>query len=291
MGSTPRAHRFQVPMTTRSTDCSTLEQCAGKYALTLIHEEDQAEASFFVLGLALHEAIEAAIVNDLSFEGAHAMMAGKLHEWVGTLGDKRVIEGGKRGVDTIHNDAERMLKNWFKFVHPDSDKRLEIYNDYEWPPSTEMYFYDPNKKVWGSIDAVFIGKGTHEWALVDWKSGTQKQKDSNQLHFYTYGGGYGTNINAWFHHLDRVQPRAIIQLADEYPGDSTMEWRVDEAYAVKAQLVSGSMPDFNPDWYCNYCPVQDFCPADGDTRNRDKNRTDLERVLPLFRPLNEPIRR
>ena len=293
MGSTERNHRFQVPMTVRSTDISMLDQCAGRWALTLIHEKDQAEATFFELGTTLHDRIEAAIDHDHDLDIALAKGHASLDMWIDRVvgGVNRVLETSKRGLNTIHDDFERMLKNWFKFVHPDSDKRLDIYDDYEWPPSTEMEFYDPNKKVWGSIDAVFIGKGANPWAIVDWKSGTQKQKDSSQLHFYTYGGGYGTNIEAWFHHLDRVQPRAIIQLADPYPGDDTVEWRIEGAREAKANLCDGNMPEFNPDWYCNFCPVQDFCPADGDTRNRDKNRTELERVLPLFRPLNEPLRR
>ena len=78
-------------------------------------------------------------------------------------------------------------------------------------------------------------------------------------------------------------------MADPYPGDEEMVAKGVEAYTLKLEMLDGKMPQFNPDWWCNYCPVQDFCPADGDTRNRDSNRRNLKRVLRLLRPLTEPI--
>ncbi len=296
MGSTPRQHRYQVPMTTRSTDCSTLDQCPGKYALTLLHEDDQAEASFFELGTTLHDRIEAAIDYDHDLDIALAKGHASLGLWeekvqMGIEDGRRVLETSKRGIDTIHDDFERMLKKWFLYVHPDGDKRHPIYDDYEWPPKTEVKFFDSWRHVWGSVDAIFDHKAQPDHvAIVDWKSGLQKQKTSFQLHFYTYGMGVDPEGTvSWFHHLDRVRKNAIVQMADEYPGDEEMARAVKEASRHKVRLLSGEMPEFNPDWWCNFCPVQDFCPADGDDRNRDTNRIKLESVLHLFKPMSEPI--
>lgn len=294
MGSTARQHRYQVPLTNRSTDLSVLNDCPGRYLLTLIHEKEQAEASYFALGTLLHEGIEHAIDSDVSQD---FMLKVWLPDEVDKIlkafkaSDKRLIESSQRGLDTIHSDSQRMMSQWFDKVHPDSKKRLSIYDDYEWPPQTEVFFHDSKKNVWGSIDAVFQhATKPAVRAMVDWKSGTKKQKNSFQLHFYMYGIGFSHyQTKAWFHHLDRVQARSIIQMIDSYPGDEKMVEAGAEAYSMKLAMLDGDMPKFNPDWWCNYCPVQDFCPADGDTRNRPKNRRNLKRVLRLLRPLKEPI--
>jgi hypothetical protein len=281
-------------MLTRSTDIQQLHQCPGRWALTLFYEQEQAEATFFGLGSALHETIENAILFDFDLDRALKNVHAKVAVWLveSEDNDRRMIESSKRGADTMKADAERMIRNWFKFVHPDSDKRHPIYDDYQWPPLVEVSFNrtpaTTTYPVWGSIDALFWSAipDDNDPLIIDWKSGTQKQKDYHQLDFYRYGYG-SPDARAAYHHLDRVRKPAMIQEAPAYPGDQKVEARIHHAEGRKSELVAGMMPEFNPDWYCNYCPVQGFCPADGDIRNRDKNLTLLERMLSLGRPLTE----
>ena len=193
MGSTARQHRYQVPLTNRSTDLSVLTDCPGKYLLTLLHEKDQANASFFGLGTLLHEGIELAIDSDLSKDyTVKTWVPDRVVEVLKAFdeSDRRLIQSSQRGIDTMLDDAQRMMAQWFDKVHPDSKTRLPIYDDYEWPPQTEVFFYDSKKNVWGSVDAVFQhATKPAVRAIVDWKSGTKKQKTSFQLHFYLYGLG------------------------------------------------------------------------------------------------------
>jgi hypothetical protein len=277
-------------MATRSTDVAMMGQCPGRWVLTNFMEQQQAEASFFILGTQLHESIEVAINLDLDEDQTlrHAR-AGIERELERIADAERVIESSKRGFDSMHEDAERMLRNWFKFVHPDSSKRLPIYDEYAWPPRTEVAFILPPQghsyPVWGSIDAMFF-KGPNI-ALADWKSGTSRQRSSDQLHFYEYGLNTLEAGAAWFHHLDKVQARSIIQHADPYPGDDAVRQRILATEAIKDAICNGEYPQFNPDWYCNYCPVQHHCPVEGDVRNREQNMVNLRRMLQLARPMTE----
>lgn len=287
MGSTPRQHRYQLPMATRSTDVSMMQQCPGRWLLTNFYEQTQAEASFFILGSALHTAIENAIVFDMDADWAQQGMRANIErELERAAGAERRIESSKRGFDTMIEDAERMLGQWFRTVHPDSSKRLPIYDEYEWPPVTEdqWFYHDGQTKYpqWGSVDAAFLSKAGSHLALVDWKSGTSRQRNSDQLHFYMYGYGGG---RAWFHHLDKQQARSIIQHADPYPGDDVVRQRILATEAIKEGILEDGVVQFNEDWYCNYCPVQHHCPVDGDVRNRDQNMIDLTRMLTLARPM------
>ena len=299
MGSTPRPHRYAIPMATRSTDVSVMGDCPGRFALTCFYEKEQAEASFFILGSQLHETIEVSIVMDLDLDQALTHARAGIDRELERIEDApRKIESSKRGFDSMHDDAARMLRNWYRFVHPDSDKRLEIYDEYQWPPATEVPFHVPAGKgtrypQWGRIDAAFIPK-SHDFAdqraLVDWKSGTSKQRTSDQLHFYERGYRLAVapavvGIKSWFHHLDRVRKGSIIQEADPYPGDDVVRQRILATERVKESILEDGYVNFNPDWYCNYCPVQHVCPADGDVRNREINLTNLSRMLSLSRPM------
>lgn len=292
MGSTPRQHRFQIPMATRSTDVAELKKCPGSWLLKHTREAEQSEATYFELGSALHEGIEVTILEDLDLDQALALVTGRIEDWLADLGDAPVLESSKRGVDTILQDSERMMRSWFKWVHPDSDKRHPTYEDYAWPPRVEVPFQRWAKglryPVWGSIDAVFEHKYTADHsAIVDWKSGSSRQRDSNQLHFYQFGleRRAAEGVRAWFHHLDRKQGRSVIQEADPYPGDSVVRRRIQAAEDMKTQIVNGGPVPFKPDWYCNYCPVQHVCPKEG--VDPSANRATLRRTLKLVKPLRE----
>ena len=279
-------------MATRSTDVSMMGQCPGRWVLTNFYEAEQAEASFFILGTLLHQTIEAVINCDIDEDWAMRYFNEALLRELERVdaSPARRIESSKRGFDTLREDGERMLRNWFRSVHPDSAKRHPIYDDYEWPPRTEVGFDRPPQghryPAWGSMDALFLrrgGVGAGTGAIVDWKSGTSKQRSFDQLDFYRFGSGW--HVDAWFHHLDKVRNSAIIQMADPYPGDEVVRQRILETEAIKERIVNGEMPEFNPDWYCNYCPVQQFCPADGDVRDRPENQRKLESMLCLAKPL------
>jgi hypothetical protein len=270
---------------------STMHQCPGKWVLTNFYEADQAEATYFHLGTQLHETIEVSIVMDLDLDGALRHLNAGIDRSLETLGNaERVLSSSKRSVDTMRADAERMIRNWFRTVHPDSDKRIGIYNECEWPPPVEFAFMrsDLGTKypVWGSVDALFRYKNATRFLLVDWKSGTSKQRDSKQLDYYRFGIGE-PDADAHFHHLDKVQARSVIQGADPYPGDDAVRQRILATEAIKDSIIEGQYPKFNPDWYCGYCPVQHVCPADGDFRNREANAANLRSMLRLAKPLTE----
>lgn len=297
MGDTPRQHRYQLPMPTRSTDVSMMQQCPGRWVLTHLREADQAEASFFILGTALHTAIENAIVFDLDEDWALNGMRQDIDRELERVNasDAPRIESSKRGFDTMHEDAERMLRQWFWSVHPDSAKRLPIYDEYAWPPQTEVAWdrlpQGHRYPAWGSVDALWTSKGiTKHYAINDWKSGTSRQRSSDQIDFYRFGLGHG-DLPAWFHHLDKVRPSSIIQMADPYPGDDAVRQRILATEAIKDGILEDGHVTFNPDWYCGYCPVQHVCPVDGDVRNRDQNMVDLTQLLKLARPMETIERR
>lgn len=285
MGSTPRAHRFQVPLATRSTDIDSLAQCPGSWLLRLIHEKDQMPASYFILGSQLHESIEVAINLDLDEDWAVRHLTAGLEREIERVGDGPVLESSKRGMDTIIEDGQRMLSNWFRFTHPDSPKRHPAYDSLVWPPATEVPFQrNDGPPVWGQVDAIFDVKNSERKALVDWKSSSSKQKSSEQLWFYAYGLGL-PDADAWFHNVDRVQLRAVIQKADPYPGDAHVIERATWAQDTKQRILDSGRVQFEPSFLCNYCPVRSWCPKEGD--NTEANLAALTRAMRLLRPMDE----
>jgi hypothetical protein len=262
-------------------------QCPGKFVLQNFNEQDQIPAVFFLLGTRLHEAIEVAINMDLDEDWALRHINAAIDRDLEQLdAAPLILESSKRGVDSMREDATRMLRQWYRTVHPDSRKRLGPYSKMNWPPQTEvewMRLPDGQFKypVWGSCDAVFTNQAG-EPVIVDWKSGSSRQRSSDQIHFYMFG--YGAR-EGWFHHLDRIQERSVIQHADPYPGDEAIVQRIVAVESIKESVVAGSYPRFVPDWHCNWCPVRTVCPADGDVRNRDANADALRRALRLAKPL------
>jgi hypothetical protein len=281
-------------MSTRSTDVSMMQQCPGRWVLSNFYEADQAPASFFMLGTQLHETIEVAINLDLDLDQALAHASAGIDRQLEALPPGvQVVESSQRGLDTMRDDADRMMRQWFRTVHPDSDKRLEIYDEYEWPPQTEVPFMFSSDlagtryPVWGSVDAIFKAKDSVEHALVDWKSGTSRQRTDDQLHYYMFGLSTLEVQTAWFHHLDKQRKGSIVQEVGPWPGSDAIRQRILATEAIKDEVVAGKYPKFNPDWYCNWCPVQQVCPADGDYRNREENAANLRRMLKLARPMVE----
>lgn len=287
MGDTLRKHRYQVPIPVRNSDVEALDQCAGKWVLSLIHERDAAPASFFILGLQLHESLEVAINLDCDLDQtithARAGLALKIEE----ADASRMIESSRRGLDTIEDDLVEFIRNWFRFVHPDSEDRLDAYNDLAWPPATEVSFQrDDGPPVWGQVDAIFDAKDGGK-VLVDWKTSASKQRSSEQLWFYIYGLGLPTTTRAWYHNVARVQKRAAIQEAEPYPGDEHVIDRAERALDKKYRILDTGRVSFQPGPLCNFCVVRDHCPKEGPHPRQALD--DLTRAMPLLRPLEEVI--
>ena len=281
-----------MPLATRSTDVADLGKCPGAWLLKLIYEDQKAEASYFALGSALHDGIDITIKEDLSLEQALTIVEGQIEDWLSQIAktsSQRILESSSRGVDTILDDAQRMMKNWWKFTHPSSPDRLLLYEQYEWPPRTEVAWEreDPETTypVWGSIDAIFDKKDSTEIAIVDWKSGTSRQRNSDQLHFYQFGYGYMPGDIAWFHHLDRVRKHYVIQDAEPYPGDAAVRQRVLATEAIKQFILEDGRATFNQDWWCGWCSVQEFCPVEG--ADKAGNLANLERAMVYLRPMEQ----
>src|SRR5690606_40258869 len=55
---------------------------------------------------------------------------------------------------------------------------LPIYNDYQWPPETEVEWHNAGIRypTWGNTDAIFTAKDGESKAIVDWKTSASAQK-------------------------------------------------------------------------------------------------------------------
>ena len=280
MGQTPRDRVTQIPLPTRSTEAGA--DCEGRTYLSYLREDQVRPASFFILGDVLHRAIQSSIVDNWTLDRAKAEITTMIDQALEPHRNTIIVEGMQRSVASMPEDADRMITNWFAHVHPDSDKRHPFYDDYQWPPATEVPFYKANLgtrfPVWGSVDTLFAHKDNVGTAIVDWKSGVKKPPTQFQLDYYRFGMEAPQAVAA-YHMLDRVRKQSIVLEADPYPGDLYIREAISSTERTKQQVVAGVLPKFSPGWQCNYCPVQHICPADGDTRNRSKNERDFKKVL------------
>lgn len=297
MGSTPRERLTQIPLPTRSTEAGT--ECFGRIVLSYLREDEQADASFFILGDMLHQAIELTIINDWDWDRAWEWLEAGIRICLDgvRLSENPKLDSSQRSFDTMLSDARRMLKNWFTQVHPDSEKRHPVYDDWQWPPLVEQPFYRTDLgtryPVWGSVDAVFqqpmvpktIKLGQPDYLIVDWKSGVKRPQDDFQLNFYRFGMG-AREAKAHYHMLDRVQKRAVVVEAGKYD-EREIRQAISVAERRKDAVLKGTLPKFEPDWYCSWCPVQHICPEGGDYRDRKQNLKDLRKAVKQAEPLLE----
>jgi hypothetical protein len=284
MGSTPRKHRLVIPLYTRSSDVKTIERCPAQWALSLFHEGEDADASFYVLGDTVHRAIERIVRDDLNLEAASAWGKGFIDASLERLRPIQ-LETTRRGFDTIEEDFFRMLARWWQDVHPRSEKRMEEYQDLVWPPRVEVRIQADVPgllyPVWGSIDALFQNLDNPGQTLVDWKTGADPRADQFQFEFYLLAGGFDLeNTEAWFHHIDCKDRKGKTKLQFIQPFD--MEDTIERIAEVEQLKEERDLAQANTGWWCPWCPVAMFCPTDESERyggNARKLEQDLQRKL------------
>lgn len=293
MGSTPRERLTQIPLPTRSSEASA--ECVGSVFLSYLREDEQKPASYFILGTALHEQIEDVILYDVDEADALDDLNRRISHELDQIEDwNDVLTTTKRDLSTIFEDGERMLTNWFRFVHPDSEDRLYQYEEYHWPPKVEQKFHRPASStrtkypVWGSIDSLFDKPKKHNDPpmIIDWKSGTRRPNDPFQLDYYRFGAEL-TEARAAYHMLDRVRKDSILVVSPQYAGDEAVRSAVLLTEQRKDNVLAAQMPPFTPSILCGYCPVQHICPEAGPYQDRKMNLTKLGELLSLAEPLRE----
>jgi len=257
--------KIKVPAWVRSTDLR--EECSMRWILQHLHADELPEAGYFVLGTAVHNAIEHAIVEDLTDpDRATAHAWAEITDVLEEHDPATVIWGTKRTADTIYDDAEMLVNNWFDAVHPDSPVRIEPYPNYDWPPRVELEIraeIEPGpytqgfSKVETRTDALFTNRHDGPPMLIDWKTGvkTGGDKDS-QLWVYKWGLQLPDDTLLAFHY---VAGKAV-RYAQNYPGDAVIETMIER------HLMARRMELFVPQegWYCkNHCRVKQWCPLFG----------------------------
>lgn len=282
MGNTPRDNRWQVPMTTRSSDVSTMKDCAGRWALQLFYEGEELPSTYFGLGSAIHETIERTIIEDLDCDQALVDVAQRIQRWQEqAIKAPKILDSSSRTFEGMHSDANRMIHNWFRFAHPDSKKRHPVYSSYQWPPTTEVPFF--TGATWGSVDTVYYPKKDKDpHLIVDWKSGARVPGSDFQLNFYRAGLDM-TGARAGYHMLDRVRLSSVFVEAAPYVDGLGISRSVARTQQMKQALLDHKMPEFTPGWQCDYCNVRPFCPEKGDDKRKNKKR--LRAHLKLAQPV------
>ena len=126
----------------RSSDVRNLicnHGCEAQWALTNIHRDELPTTVWFALGTALHLGYETCINDELTLADLHAFTHAELEAELDSFDD--IIESwstnSKRNLATVFTDLHVLVDQWWARVHPTSDERLPIYNQYEWPPKTE----------------------------------------------------------------------------------------------------------------------------------------------------------
>ncbi len=254
---------LSLPLFNRSTDTRT--DCWARWFLEKFYEDDIPDAAWFFLGTGLHHAIEMAITEDVSLEEmieiAINQIADAIHANATTI-----MWSKKRPEEKWPEVVRELCEKWWSDVHPTSEKRMKRYNEFQWPPEVEFEIYVGDLHT--TVDAIFTSNDGSFEAIVDWKTGSTAKAQDLQLWVYAYGLGEmeerpeelwkGHNPmyrEMWFHHVAFSK----LQEAKEYPGDEVIALILEATTQKKLSEIY----EPNPDWYCNYCRVQDKCPVFG----------------------------
>jgi len=276
--------RIDVPLYNRSSDITGMNECGLKWFLNHLYNDVKPDAIWFQLGTALHAAFEAGCLDDTLDQDqlkqiAHSerldMELARLEDDKGIIQQKQTART-KRGIHTVDADIDRMVDLWYDYVHPNGSNRLEYLEDLEWPPimvEHTIQVVDPKTGIWlrTQIDTVWQhSEYDYVRPIIDWKTGASAGKAKNlQLWTYQYGG----RLEGWideqqkfpgiFLHVDHFGKKGGVQHVGEYPGDEVMRAWMDQTHNRKTHPTT-SLPLPMEDWWCNYCPVREYCPAEGD---------------------------
>lgn len=284
MGATPRRHHKDIPMFTRASDLNV--SCWGQWFLSHYFVEELPDAGFFILGTAVHNAIEDAIVNDRDETTTLAAAVDEVAAMIerAETEERGVIWSKRRHAGNVEETLTKVINGWFLDVHPDSPERHPVYNLYQWPPKVEYPIELPDVVNYGLYtrpDAIFEHKTGKFHAVVDWKSGATAKSNDIQLWTYRYGlQKLGINVQrGWFHHLAFRK----IQDIEVWPADEYIEMRVREAELIKEfQMFTPK-----PDWYCDYCRAQAICPLQGGSMSLDDMMEVIEDSKPMWQAITE----
>lgn len=218
-----------------------------------------------IVGTAIHSAIEHVALDDLdldqAIDHAHDLAWEDVKRYKKAGYEIRYANG--RGMDTIDENIEDMLKRWWAEVHPDSSERHFSYLPYKWPFTPEVEISYPGFHT--AIDAVFYAKKGPGVALVDWKTGTSKAASTSQMWTYIWAFEewypYAEVVDSWFHHLGHDEQ---IQPVEDFPGHEYVAHLVEYSEIVESNLTLRTLA--RPHWVCtraDLCPHKERCPAFG----------------------------
>lgn len=264
------------PRASASAMRDALSGCPLRGLLDKMYETGQ-RYGWNVLGSGLHLAIEKVALDDLDLDQAkdvaHEYIWDTIQKW-GEAGHAVRYSNG-RALDTLEDDVDSMLVDWFHDVHPDSSDRHFTYEPYDWPFQPEVELSRPGFHT--SIDAVFYPKTSGEGVgLADWKTGTSKKADPIQMWTYQWAWGEFRNggvQDAWFHHLAHGE----IQPIEDYPGDEYVAHLAE--YTLYTQENMTLRMQAKPHWVCgraDLCPHKETrCPAYGGSLQQIKDDAKL----------------
>lgn len=276
----------------------TIDKCGAQFVLERAFPKDF-QHGYFILGTAVHEAIEHAIHDGLGMEGmfAHAevVIAREIEEWGAKIKWQAKLAAPGSEKYAVNDIARHCLENWFIAVHPASPNRMDFYKEWAWPPMTEAYISrkeDPDFPYKIGIDAVFKHKTKGLVAVVDWKTGGKYELTPWQLQMAWWAlrregiVDRRQKIRAWYHHLRPQDAGGRVQAVDFYPGDNVIEHRLyAKEQAKKRKLL---VPDQG--WWCKACRVQPECPVwhKGKQEQYDDILDRIEFVTDMRREQDEP---
>lgn len=258
MGETPRKAPNHLNAWARSSDVrGLLRGCQLEWAGTLLaHDEQKRDNINFALGTAFHTIPEEVLAGGMDIESAIENSIHVLDAEIAGFGDNPI--SGKRSVNPniLARNLDRMGRTWYEdVVLSGRFAGFDVAVEYDVVIENQLY---TQLDAWYSTTD---GDGEH--AIVDWKSGTSRRSDSLQLWVYEYGlRTNGTisedeTVTGWFYHAWDGH----WQQADPYPGNAVIAVMLNETFERKSKLTS-QLPVAIPDWYCDYCAIQDsLCPA------------------------------
>lgn len=287
---TIRQSRHDLPLATRASEVKQLNDCPMSYALRLVAERDMAEASFFALGEIVHECLAAVVTDDLTEDQAIDFVIERIDARRLSIDPETVIETTKRTLDSMPEDAIRMVRSYFRWVHPSSTERLPLFDEYRYPPRVEQTYVRTDlgtlAPAYGTLDAVYEAKDPSQPNLiVDFKGSVRKVSDDFQLQMYRLLSGQ-PEARAVFVYLDRKQARAMIQDAEPYPGDAAVISKIRMAETIKARIIETARARAAPGRHCGTCTARTVCPIQLGT---DASMAFVARRLKNLKPVLTPV--